>query len=245
MHVKYFGHMFPDRGANPHIRNPWGYTPLFMGTDSPEIVQSLLKYDINVDELCGDRGEASIHLACVIGSLESVQMLLQSGSNINVRTFYEETPLWLAAWKGHVDVCRLLLKKNCALNVPSNGCRVYAWDYMPVEIAMGLGHFEIMRMIFRAGCSLTNKLYFNGDYEEQPGPLEEYPWLRLRPEPLEYLRGNKAELAWLKRFVSNPSSLKHACRLVVRRRLGYNLDKTFVEQLHIPRHLMAYLFMGP
>jgi ankyrin repeat protein len=134
-----------------------------MGTDTPEIVRILVNAGADPDEKCGDRGEAGIHLAAVIGSYETVKLLLDKGADINIRTDYNETVLWLAVWKGHVNVCRLLIQKNCTLGVPSNGCQVYAHDYMELELSLGLEYFSIAKMLISAGHPLVNRLYYNGN----------------------------------------------------------------------------------
>src|SRR5277367_1574450 len=103
----------PAYGADTHLKNPWDYSALYMGTDTPEILQRLLSESLDeVNERCGERQEVPLHLATVIGSVSAVQTLLNVGADINRRTIYNENCLWLASWKGHEDVARVLVQNN-------------------------------------------------------------------------------------------------------------------------------------
>ena len=104
--------------------------------------------------------------------------MLDPGSDL---TSVDATLIWLAAWKGHNDVARLVIQLNCDLNVPSNGCKVYKWDYTPLEIVIGQQSFPIAKMLMIAGCRVRNAMYFKPN---EPGPLPVIFWARLRPEAL-------------------------------------------------------------
>ena len=52
------------------------------------------------------------------------QLLVDAGADVDSLTSYNETPLWLAIWKGHSEVAKMCIQENCKLNVPSNGCQV-------------------------------------------------------------------------------------------------------------------------
>ena len=219
------------------MQNPWGFTPLFMGTDTPDIVRILVEAGVDLNEKCGERGEAAIHLAAVIGSCDTVKLLLDKGADINIRTDHNETALWLAVWKGHVSVCRLLLQRNCTLGVPSNGCQVYAHDYTELELAMGLDHFSIAKMLVMAGHPLANHIYYGAN---DNGPLDEIYWVKLREETLRTMQTKQEEFKWFCDFVSSPRSLKCQCTLLLRQILLSPLEDK-IRKLNIPSDVVDYI----
>ena len=211
-----------------------------MGADCPDVVRLLLEHDVDPDELCGERGESAVHLAACSGATEAVRLMLDAGSDVNNLTSVDETLIWLAAWKGHNDVARLVIRLNCDLNVPSNGCKVYKWDYTPLEIAIGQQSFPIAKMLMIAGCSLRNAMYFKPN---EPGPLPVVFWARLRPEALGMVETADTEFyKWFREFLRNPRSLKDICRLCARRYVGNSttLEKN-VERLPLPKDLKRHL----
>ena len=56
-----------DHGADCSISNPWGFTALYMATDSPNILKRMLQQGkADVNQRCGERLEAPLHLAAVV-----------------------------------------------------------------------------------------------------------------------------------------------------------------------------------
>ncbi len=212
------------------MRNHWGFTALYMASDSPDIVSRLLHQNVNIDEICGERGEAALHLAAVVGVKDTVAMLLKAGSDINLLTNHNETALWLSAWKGHTDVVRLLLQLNCKLDVASNGFQMFAWNYTPLEIAIGTGHFEITKMLMKAGCPLRNPLYYEVGQE---GPCPDIPWLGIRPEVYVYLDNHEEKHKWVRHLLTTPSTLMDLCRFEIRRHLA-TADKLKQQIVGLP-----------
>ena len=54
------------------------------------------------------------------GDLATVQELIGEGANVNKACIAGTTPLWWASRNGHVEVVRVLLKKNAEVNNESN-----------------------------------------------------------------------------------------------------------------------------
>jgi len=240
-----------------------------MGTDTPEILQRLLMESVaEVNEKCGEREEVPLHLATVIGSIGAVQSLLDVGADINRQTIYYENSLWLAAWKGHEDVARVLIQNNIDLDVYSNGYQVYVWYYLPLELAIGLQLYRLMKMLLIAGCKLHNDKYYtawppdvtssrgadvtcdadqSGDGQTSlvahPGSACNLAWVQLRPEVFDIIKYNQVEFNWLKSFLKTPTSLKNACRTTLRRALSGGSFKQKVGQLPLPGALKNFLFM--
>ena len=210
-----------------------------MGTDCLPIVKVLLQYGVSVTEQCGDRAEAPIHLASVIGCPETTRLLVDAGADIDIQTIYSETPLWLCAWKDNEDVARLLIQLNCQLDVASNGYQVYRQEYLPLEVALGRGSYGMTGVLLEAGCSTINERYFS---REEAGPVSALPGMRLRKEVFDLVQMNTSAFQWLVGVCQNPRSLKSHCRLIVRRRLGKNLPD-FIHKLPLPPLLKFYVMM--
>jgi ankyrin repeat protein len=64
-----------------------------------------------IDGRCVNKGGmTALHMACMHGHLEVVQILLDRGANVHVRDNNGSFPLHVAAAFNHADVCRLLLE---------------------------------------------------------------------------------------------------------------------------------------
>lgn len=226
-----------DRGANPHPKNVWGFTALYMGGDCFPLLCRLLQEGVDVNAGNGEREETVLHLACVLGSLDTVKALLDAGAHIDQPTVFNETALWLAVWKNHYDVTKFLLQHNCELDSPSNACAVWAWDYQPIEVALGTAFWDIAMMLMEVGCSWINKIYFGPDDQ---GPLPEVPFLRLRKEVLLLAQINPPIWTFLIEFCNSPRKLKSACRLKIRSILGPSVKKA-IPLLSLPKVLCGYL----
>ncbi|KAF8939953.1 hypothetical protein BGZ58_008217 [Dissophora ornata] len=102
------------RGANPEIENYAGWTPLLKWTlhDNTAVVKGLLGTG-GVDVLMTDsRGYTPLHMACLRGNLELVQML-QAQTPIDVQSAIDgSTPLQLACQSSSVSVVGFLLQSG-------------------------------------------------------------------------------------------------------------------------------------
>lgn len=57
------------------------------------------------------RGLNAVHLACWQGHKHLIHFLAKSGVDVHGKTLFGETPLHHAAFKGHLDICKLLIDK--------------------------------------------------------------------------------------------------------------------------------------
>jgi ankyrin repeat protein len=58
-----------------------------------------------------------LHLACEIGNIEIVQLLLENGADIDVLDNYFMTPLHYASNRNHFKTIKLLIKHKAKINV--------------------------------------------------------------------------------------------------------------------------------
>ena len=88
-------------GTNPNDVMPVPVDPAVAELFRPTVLNYFLS---------GERGLTPLMVAATLGSLEMAEILLQAGADPNARTKRHGTnALWLAGYKGHTDVTKLLL----------------------------------------------------------------------------------------------------------------------------------------
>lgn len=72
--------------------------------------QAVAHPNINTDESGSYNGSSALLNTAAIGSVETVDLLLQDGRvNPHCADYYGRTALWWATFKGHIEVVRRLL----------------------------------------------------------------------------------------------------------------------------------------
>lgn len=88
------------------------------------------------------------------GTIESVELLLKEGADINVRNYCGRTPLHLAAFNGHVSTAEHLIRKGANIN---------AKEYLgltPLFMAAGTGNVK------RKRSRLNDRNYNHSHYKQ-------------------------------------------------------------------------------
>ena len=99
----------------------------------------------------GNRGTA-LHFAARIGDLKFAKHCIKSGTDVNKRDKYGNTPLYYATVNGHFEIVKLLLEAGADNNyVP------YNWDSNPLDIAINKGHSKIAIEILKHSCNRNYK----------------------------------------------------------------------------------------
>ena len=105
-HPKIF-RLLLEAGANPHIADREGWTPLAylsrFRQDNVQLFKLLLAAGVNVNVKTED-GWTPLALAANCGSLEAVKILLAAGADPN-----SGTPLTKAAFHEHLEIVKTLL----------------------------------------------------------------------------------------------------------------------------------------
>ncbi|XP_059838394.1 ankyrin repeat domain-containing protein 6b isoform X2 [Hypanus sabinus] len=84
------------------------------------------------------------------GQTENVVQLINKGARIAV-TKHGRTALHLAAYKGHIDVVRILLKASCDLDIQDDS------DQTALHRAAVVGNTEVISALILEGCSLDRQ----------------------------------------------------------------------------------------
>ncbi|PSN49741.1 hypothetical protein C0J52_08481 [Blattella germanica] len=90
---------------------------------------------------CDDRGFTALHVACLFGHLLVVELLINSGANVNISDYSGSTPLHYAAAKGHQNALLLLLHSGSTINVCDNDGNT------PLHLASNNGHEECVKAL--------------------------------------------------------------------------------------------------
>ena len=124
-----------------------------------------------------DRGEQLLHCALDprghpdeirtpehdAARLQTVELLIKMGADVNTPNARHETPLQLAALDGNEPVIRMLLKEGAALNGQ------YAPGEHPVQLAVAHGNIPITALLMDAGADINPE---NFEVDVGDSPLE-------------------------------------------------------------------------
>ena len=106
--------------------------------DDPAAITALLQRGFDPDTRDPD-GLPGLYLAVREPSLKAAEALIAwPKSNVEVRTAQDESPLMMAALKGHLDLVRKLIARDADVNKPG-------WS--PLHYAATNGHLAIVRML--------------------------------------------------------------------------------------------------
>ena len=69
---------------------------------------------VGIDDVnqCGANGDAMLHIACQIGSIRDVKLLIDSGADFMLRGEFSNTPLHYAGMFGFADIWEYLIEKG-------------------------------------------------------------------------------------------------------------------------------------
>jgi cytohesin len=100
------------------------------------------------------RQDESLHDACANGDLHKVQEILQKDSDIPNRLdqrigLLSETPLHVAARKGHADILQLLLNHGASVNAEDD------FGNTPLPRATSGGHDDIVQLLLNNGADVN------------------------------------------------------------------------------------------
>uniref|UniRef100_A0A8B9KZ14 Ankyrin repeat domain 6b n=1 Tax=Astyanax mexicanus TaxID=7994 RepID=A0A8B9KZ14_ASTMX len=84
------------------------------------------------------------------GQADHVVQLINKGAKVAV-TKYGRTPLHLAAYKGHLEVVRILLKAGCDLDIEDDG------EQTALHRAAVVGNSDVISALIQEGCALDRQ----------------------------------------------------------------------------------------
>jgi len=136
-----------EHGANANASLRSGSTLLHDAAmrDYPDIASLLLDHGADIE--AGERGSRMSPLAqaAFSGSTETAAVLLQRGASVGVRCWEGETPLHLAAKRGHVEVVRLLLDHGADIDEAGNASHATALHCAVMKSQVEVGGLLLQR----------------------------------------------------------------------------------------------------
>nr|XP_020446622.1 LOW QUALITY PROTEIN: tonsoku-like protein [Monopterus albus] len=99
-----------------------------------------------------EKGETSLHRACIDGNLKQVQYLVEQGHPVNPRDYCGWTPLHEACNHGHYDIVAVLLDRGANINDPGGPL---CDGVTPLHDALACGNFTVARLLVERGASVT------------------------------------------------------------------------------------------
>ncbi|WP_341817711.1 ankyrin repeat domain-containing protein [Wolbachia endosymbiont (group A) of Pherbina coryleti] len=183
-----------NNNANINAKDVYGNTPLHVAaqySSSLEIVKFLLDKDISGINNITNNGWTPLHVAIQGNKLNTVELLLGRGADIEVRDIYNQTSLDLATRKGYLDIAGILKQVqldrklltivesggfNEAKGLIAQGANIDTNDkngntllYSAAEI----GDLNLVKLLLDNGANIEAK---NGEYQATPlhGAVENY-----------------------------------------------------------------------
>ncbi|XP_065574903.1 putative ankyrin repeat protein RF_1087 [Artemia franciscana] len=103
-------------------------------------------------------GETLLHLAAWTGHTRTVEYLLQSGADVNVKNENGTSPLHFAALNGNTQTVECLFKSGTDVNIRNN------YGNTPLYLAAWEGHTEPVEYLIQSGADVN----IRNNYGETP-----------------------------------------------------------------------------
>ncbi len=140
-----------EKGAVVESRDKFGRTPLILAARKGSFACLRLMLEAGADSNARDAYTCSPMVEACERGLRWVQELLAYGARLNVRTYWGEFPLAIAARRGDFELVRFLLD----VAEPSWG---WAGDELPLKRAIEWWHFDVARFLIAAGAPLSREV---------------------------------------------------------------------------------------
>jgi uncharacterized protein len=106
--------------------------------DDPQAIRALLQRGFDPNTL-DPKGVGGLYLALREPSLKAAAVLIDwPKTNVEIRTLQDESPLMMAALKGHLEIARKLIARGADVNKTG---------WTPLHYAATGGHLEIMELL--------------------------------------------------------------------------------------------------
>jgi ankyrin repeat protein len=136
------------QGVNPNTRGPEGFTLLHVAAELNNLALARLLLELGADTTVIAQGQLPILLATLKGHVDLVQLLLDSGVNVNcISRDRVNTVLFAACSTGNFELVKyFVLEKGAELSIPN-----YDGD-TPLSKAAAMGHGDIVQFLLDRGA---------------------------------------------------------------------------------------------
>jgi len=151
-----------DGGADPNTPDEKGFTPLYWAAASGhrDIAKLLLDKGADPNAKTKTDGLTPLHAAANhlkglskhAGCLEVVKLLIAKGADPNAKAKHDETPLHIAAQRGHKDIAELLLAAKADPNA-----RAELYGETPLHRAAVYDQRDVAELLLAHGADINAK----------------------------------------------------------------------------------------
>ena len=121
-----------------------------VGNGYTRISKLLLHCGLYVDAP-GYLKETPLHVASKSGFIDLVDVLIQSGGNVNARNHpWQETPLHLAAQNGYQHIAEFLIQQGSQVNA-----KTVPWQDTSLHLAAQSGHTQVVDVLLQRGSDVN------------------------------------------------------------------------------------------
>lgn len=92
------------------------------------------------------REQTALHIAAYEGNREAVKLLIEKGSDLNVKRDDKSTPLHLAVFKDRLKIVELLVENNAKMDLKN------CYNQTPLNIAYRDEYLDIVRVMLKHGA---------------------------------------------------------------------------------------------
>ena len=148
-------------GANANGRLAGAISPLHIAAyyDHSEMAGLLVKYGGNVHARRDKWSWTPLHVAVQREAVATVEVLIESGADINSRDMDGWTPLHVAAEQGHFETVKLLLEHGASINARDDAGNA------PLHLAVENGYIETAVLLVDNGADV------NAQNDDEQTPL--------------------------------------------------------------------------
>ncbi|KFY00368.1 hypothetical protein V490_01391 [Pseudogymnoascus sp. VKM F-3557] len=173
-----------SRGAKVDINDSDGHPPIYVAvvTEHVKVCQLLLAFGADASFKTKDTERTVLAITTIDGNLPMVKLLLQYHADLDDPDTYGWTPIGHAAFKGYVDICRVLIDAGANLDLLVSGKTA-------LTEAARAGHSEIVEMLLKGGAWGMPPPAYKGKWKNLEFKSEVTPWKR--EEILRILRAAK------------------------------------------------------
>ena len=140
-----------ERGADVNAKDKYGNTALHVAVQIGNIavVKFLLRESVSVDAMNGSHGGTALMEAAGSGWDSIAVVLLQSGANVSMTNYKDQTALSIAAYNGHERTAKILLNSGADLESRDDE------GLTPLSVAANWDRVEMVRMLLAAGAKVN------------------------------------------------------------------------------------------
>jgi ankyrin repeat protein len=159
-----------DYGADPTIQNNNGSNILHIACEKEnwelarKLVQELLStsdQNILMNRQVDNKGFIPLNLACFMGYIDMIKLLIENGTNTEILNEKDENILYLACKGRHPEVVQYLLTLD-NIRTPTFMEQKNIWGQTPLSTTCSRGHTDIIELLIENG---TNTVILNENNE--------------------------------------------------------------------------------